>query len=67
MARIGETAAAKALNRKGCLPMDFTGRPMKDYVFIAAEAWDTEQELSDWIQLCMAFNPLAKSSKRKNN
>jgi len=33
MARIGEDASEKALKEEGCHPMDFTGRPMKGYVF----------------------------------
>ena len=32
MARIGESAYNEQLNKEECLPMDFTGRPMKGYV-----------------------------------
>lgn len=65
MARIGEGAYEQALKRPGCLPMDFTGRPMKGYVFITPEGFDMDDDLDYWIQLCLDFNPLAKSSKKK--
>lgn len=65
MARIGEEAMAEALQRKGCSPMDFTGRPMKGYVFIAPEGFDMDEDLYYWVQKCLDYNPLAKSSKKK--
>src|SRR5712691_900937 len=34
MARIGPEAYEDALTRKGCRPMDFTGRPMRGFVFV---------------------------------
>lgn len=33
MSRIGESAYLKELEKPHCLPMDFTGRPMKGYIF----------------------------------
>lgn len=65
MARIGEEATVEALKREGCVPMDFTGRPMKGYVFITPEGFDLEEDLAYWLQLCLKFNPLAKSSKKR--
>lgn len=66
MARIGEDATTDALQRTGCRPMDFTGRPMKGYVFVQPEGFDTDEDLEHWIQLCIDFNPFAKSSKKTN-
>ncbi len=65
MARIGEDASADALKRTGCHPMDFTGRPMRGYVFVDPDGFDLDEDLSHWLDLCLAFNPLAKSSKKK--
>ena len=67
MARIGEEATESALARPGCHPMDFTGRPMKGYVFIDSDGFDLDEDLTYWIELCLQFNPLAKSSKKKQN
>lgn len=65
MARIGEKAYPEAIKKSGTLPMDFTGRPMKGYIFVTEEGFDREEELDFWIQQCLDFNPLAKSSKKK--
>ena len=32
-------------------PMDFTNRPMKEFVFVTEEAFKTEEELLSWIEL----------------
>ena len=65
MARIGETVSEKVMERTGCHPMDFTGRPMKGYVFITPDGFDSDVDLAYWIQLCIDFNPLAKASKKR--
>lgn len=65
MARIGENAYEEAIKKEGCQPMDFTGRPMKGYVFVTPDGFDLEADLTYWLKLCLTFNPLAKSSKKK--
>lgn len=65
MARIAPEIYEESLTRKGCKEMNFTGRPMKGYVFISPEVLDDDTELEHWIDLCIAFNPRAKSSKKK--
>lgn len=64
MARIGPDEYEKALEKPGCREMDFTGRPMKGYVFIEPDGFDRTDELAYWVQLCLDFNPKAKSSKK---
>ncbi|WP_242206393.1 TfoX/Sxy family protein [Aestuariivivens insulae] len=66
MARIGNTVYEDELNKPECLPMDFTGRPMRGYIFVTPEGFDTDNDLSYWLDLCITFNPLAKASKPKN-
>lgn len=65
MARIDPATYEEALNKKGVKPMDFTGRPMKGYVFVEPEGVDFESDLEEWVQQCLDFNPKAKSSKKK--
>lgn len=65
MARIHPDKYQEVLKQEGCNEMNFTGRPMKGFVFIDAEAIDREDDLERWIQLCLDYNPLAKSSKKK--
>lgn len=65
MARIGEEASKEAMQREGCHLMDFTGRPMKGYVFVTLDGFDSEDDLIYWVGLCLIFNPLAKASKKR--
>lgn len=65
MCRIGPAAHAAALERNGCREMDFTGRPMKGYVFVTEEGMKTKKDFAYWIDLCVAFNKEAKSSKKR--
>ncbi len=65
MARIGEDAYPDALVKDYTLPMDFTGRPMRGYIFVTPEGIDMDDDLKYWLQLCIDFNPAAKSSKKK--
>ncbi|KAB2808697.1 TfoX/Sxy family protein [Phaeocystidibacter luteus] len=65
MARVGPDRQAEALEQTGARPMEFTGRPMKGYVFVDSEGLDTDADLMKWIKWCLEFNPHAKSSKKK--
>ena len=65
MARVGPDEYEEALKKEGCNEMNFTGRPLKGYVYIEPFAVVDEAQLSYWIQLCLDYNPLAKSSKKK--
>ena len=56
MSRIGPKVYEDALTRDGVRAMDFTGRPMKGYVFVNAEGKDTEDQLNHWIELAVQFN-----------
>jgi len=45
MARIDPEIYEISLTRPGCRPMDFTGKPMKGWVFLEPEAIDKEDDL----------------------
>ncbi len=62
MARIDPDLYEEALTRPGCRAMDFTGRPMRGFVFVAPEEADS---VAEWVQLCLDFNPKAKRSKKR--
>ncbi len=66
MARVGPDQYVKALSRNGCKPMDFTGRPLKGYVFVEPYGVDMEEDLVEYIQMSLDYNPLAKSSRKKS-
>ena len=65
MARIGEENYNEALKKEGCIEINFTGRPMKGYVFVHEEAVDLEADLQYWLKLALDFNPFAKASKKR--
>ena len=65
MARIGVDAYEEALTRDHVKEMNFTGRAMKGYVFVDGAGMDLDDDLEYWIMKCVAFNPLAKASKKK--
>ena len=65
MARIDPDVYETALERCGCSAMDFTGRPMRGYVFVHPEGLKTARDLDGWIDLALEINPRATSSKRK--
>ena len=65
MVRLDPDYYEKALARKGCKPMDFTGRPMKGFVYVDASGIGSDSDLAFWISKALEFNPKAKSSKRK--
>ena len=56
MARIGKNNYENALKKQGCRAMDFTGKPMKGYVFLEPEAIDMDSEFEYWIDLSLEFN-----------
>lgn len=56
MLRIGPERHAAALKRPGAKPMDFTGRPMKGFVFVDRKALATRRQLERWLALALAYN-----------
>lgn len=63
MARIDPAIHDEALQKKGCREMDFTGRPMKGFVFVGPEG--TKGSLDYWVNLALDFNNRAKPSKKR--
>jgi TfoX/Sxy family transcriptional regulator of competence genes len=68
MARIDPGVYEDALKRKGCREMDFTGRPMKGFVFVEPDGMDLDKDLEYWVKLALDYNaiaPVKKKSKKK--
>jgi hypothetical protein len=66
MTKIGEDAYEIEIEKDNTLPMDFTGRHMKGYVYVTPLGFDTDDDLSNWLDKTLAFNPLAKASNKKS-
>ena len=60
MAKIGMEAYKEEIIKEVCLPMDFTGRPMKGYIFITPKGFDLESDLEYWIDKALDFNKTFK-------
>ncbi|GJM32190.1 MAG: hypothetical protein DHS20C18_11910 [Saprospiraceae bacterium] len=65
MARTDPEEEATLSNKLGAEPMIHGGRPMKGYIMVAPEGFDSDDDLEFWIRKCLEFNPKAKSSKKK--
>jgi|SRR5581483_10462765 hypothetical protein len=66
MARIGLASYDAALRKEGCVAMDFTGRPMRGFVFVNPIGLATNGDLEGWLKLALKFNPEAKASRDKS-
>ena len=53
--RLGEDGARAALTRQDTRPMDFTGRPMKSMIYVAAAGTKVDRDLEKWLLLAIAF------------
>lgn len=67
MVRLDPAVYEEVLKKEGCRPMDFTGRVMKGYVFVDAAAVTTKKKLEYWIKLALAYNKIAKPSRKKTS
>ena len=64
--RVGPENYKKALVHPYVRPMDFTGRPLKGFVFVGPGGCRTEKSLSSWITGAVEYaSTLPKHSKRK--
>lgn len=66
MVRLDPANVPAALQRRGCTPMAFTGRPLKSFVFVTPEGWTKPKEFDHWLALALEFNPRAQSSKQRS-
>lgn len=56
MLRVGEEKYQMEIHKKVCLPMDFTGRVMRGYLFVTPEGFDLDDDLEYWIKLALEYN-----------
>jgi TfoX/Sxy family transcriptional regulator of competence genes len=55
MARVGAEGYAGALARPHVRKMDFTGKPLTGYVYVAPEGFESDEALAYWVKICLAF------------
>jgi TfoX/Sxy family transcriptional regulator of competence genes len=53
--RLDPSDADKAMGESGVREFDFTGRPMKGWIFVSAERTDDDAGLAEWVEAGAAF------------
>ena len=67
MCRFDPKRRDELADRPGFQVFEMNGRIMKGYCYVAPDAIRDDTDLKAWVDECLAFNPLAKSSKKKAN
>lgn len=55
MARVGPDQYAKALKQPHAREMDFTGKPMKGFIYVDPDGYEADKDLKRWVHLCQRF------------
>ena len=55
MARVGPAQYQTALKKKHAREMDFTGKPMKGFIYVDPVGFETDKQLNEWVSLCVQF------------
>ncbi len=67
MLRIAPEKFEEALEKEGCRPMEFGGRTMTGFVYLDESVLNTKKKLETWMKLPLAYNKIAKPSKKKKS
>lgn len=65
MIRVSPEQHIELLQQDGCIPVIFSKRELKGYLMVEPNAIDMDEDLDQWIQKALDFNPFAKSSRKK--
>ncbi|MEZ4702722.1 MAG: TfoX/Sxy family protein [Rhodothermales bacterium] len=55
MARVGPAGYEAALRLPHVRPMDFTGKPMKGYVYVSRDGLESDAALDGWVDRTLSF------------
>ena len=55
MARVGLDQYESSLQKSHTHKMDFTGKPLKGFIYIDPEGVESEKELEVWVNICKDF------------
>lgn len=65
MCRIDPAERMTIEERTGFIPMIMRGKDLKGYCYVSPDGFKKKKDFDYWLQLCLAFNPKAKASKKK--
>ena len=72
MVRVGPESSDRVLRERHARRMDFTGRPMKGFVYIVPSGYETDTDLQRWVDLGVSYvaslpaKPSCGQSRPKN-
>jgi TfoX/Sxy family transcriptional regulator of competence genes len=68
MVRVGPESYDRVLRERHARRMDFTGRPMKGFVYVVADGYETDADLERWVNLGVGYvtSLPAKPSRGRN-
>lgn len=66
MIRVVPAKYEAARAKPHCREMDFTGKPLKGFLYVGAEGIDTERELEEWLQFGIEFVENAPARPKKS-
>jgi hypothetical protein len=64
MCRIDPEQRDKVSSRKGFIPMLMKGKELMGYCYVSPVGYKSKKDFEFWLQLCLDFNPKARSSKK---
>ncbi|MGH2382716.1 MAG: TfoX/Sxy family protein [Candidatus Limnocylindria bacterium] len=65
MVRVGPDAHDDAVARPHARPMDFTGRPMRGFVYVAPAGAADDRDLAQWVEAGAAFAASQPPKRRR--
>jgi TfoX/Sxy family transcriptional regulator of competence genes len=55
LVRVGSEGYEEALARRHARPMDFTGKPMKGWVYVDSDGYTEDEDLAEWVSMGVAY------------
>jgi hypothetical protein len=65
MCRFSPSLQHEVAERIGYMPMLMKGKEFLGFCYVSEEGFQSNSDFAYWLGLCLAFNPEAKSSKKK--
>ena len=55
MVRVGKERHGELLERPHVRPMDFTGKPLGGFLYLAPEGYESDEDLAAWVDTALEF------------
>jgi len=55
MVRVGPAEYERSLRRPFAREMDFTGKPLKGFVYVSPKGFESDEDLQAWVDLSLVF------------